>query len=261
MQNSFSKRIRRPFFGLALAMLGSLALSAYGAAASYKILKTADHDATLFTQGLLVDGDDLIESSGLYGRSRIVRYNASTGKVVRSAALPSSIFAEGLEQYNGSLYLLTWRENTAFRLDPDDFRILQQFPLETEGWGLTHNGAHFIQSDGSAVLYFRSSETFKVEKKLTVHDGPRRIEKLNELEYAQGLIWANVYLTTTIIAVSPDDGQVAFTLDLSALAAPQRKADINNVLNGIAYDPKQDAFWVTGKCWDKRYLIQIFPPE
>ncbi len=261
MQISFSRCSRRLFAGLVLAVSGSLALSALGAEASYKILKTADHDPSLFTQGLIVDGGDLIESAGLYGHSRIVRYRAATGRVLRSTVLPASVFAEGLEQYNGSLYLLTWRENTAFRLDPHDFSIQQQFPLETEGWGLTHNGEHFIQSDGSATLYFRSSETFKVEKKLIVHDGARRCSSLNELEYAHGLVWANVFMTSTILAISPDSGQAVYSLDLAALAAPQRKIDFNNVLNGIAYDPEQDAFWITGKRWNKRYLIKIFPPE
>ena len=189
-----------------------------------------------------------------------MRYNAETGKLINSATLPSNIFAEGLEQYNDSLYLLTWRENVAFRLNPDTFEILQKFKIENEGWGLTHNGEHFIQSDGSAWLYFRNSKTFKIEKKMIVQGNMRYWRNLNELEYAKGLIWANVYMTPTILAISPD-GHVAYTLDLSAITAKHRSPDPNVVLNGIAYDPKRDAFWVTGKLWDKRYLIKITPPE
>jgi glutamine cyclotransferase len=251
-----------PGYAFALiALFGALlATPAPGANVSYTILETADHDAALYTQGLIVDGDDLIESAGLYGESSLVRYNAATGNVLQRKALPAYLFAEGIHHYNGSLYLLTWQEHCAFRLDSETFIAQQLFTLETEGWGLTHNGQFFIQSDGSDVLFFRNSETFKVEKKLPVREGARPRDKLNELEFAHGLIWANVYMTPLILAISPDDGHVAYTLDLSALA--DRHADIDSglVLNGIAYDPQRDAFWVTGKCWNKRYLLKIDLP-
>lgn len=237
-----------------------VSLSAHGVSAAYTIIETAEHDPSLYTQGLIVDGNDLVESSGRYGRSKIIRYNAATGKEIHQASFPASIFAEGLEQHNESLYLLTWKENIAFRLHPDTFAVLQKFKLETEGWGLTHNGEHFIQSDGSAWLYFRNSKTFKVEKKMIVQGDMRYWRNLNELEYAKGLIWANVYMTPTILAISPD-GRVAYTLDLSAITAKHRSNDSNQVLNGIAYDPERDAFWVTGKYWNKRYLIRVTPPE
>jgi glutamine cyclotransferase len=229
--------------------------------ATYEVLETKPHTLSLFTQGLIVDGEDLIESSGRYGQSRIVRYNASTGEQIRSTDLPSFIFAEGLAQYSGSLYLLTWREGRAYQLDPKTFDITTQFSIKTEGWGLTHNGKHFIQSDGSSTLYFRNSNTFKVEKRLLVYEGSRRRGNLNELEYAHNLIWANVYMSATILAISPIDGKVAFSLDLSELTQKHRSRDSNHVLNGIAYDPKRDAFWVTGKCWDKRYLIKVNIPQ
>ncbi len=238
----------------------SLTAAAYGATATYTVLETAVHDTSLYTQGLILDGDDLIESAGLYGESCLVRYNASTGSEIQRKALPAHIFAEGIHQYNGSLYLLTWKEHRAFRLNPETLMARQQFPLETEGWGLTHNGTCFIQSDGSDVLFFRNSETFKVEKKISVREGTRPRDLLNELEYAHGLVWANVYMTSLIVAISPDDGQVACTLDLSALAARHEDIDSGLVLNGIAYDPRRDAFWVTGKCWPRRYLIKVTLP-
>ncbi|MDZ8120179.1 glutaminyl-peptide cyclotransferase [Pontiella agarivorans] len=246
---------------LILIVCGMPVARGLAAEATYNILKTTDHDPTLFTQGFMVDGDELIESSGLYGQSRILRYKIATGKVIHSRDLPASVFAEGLHLLNDSVYLLTWREGCAYRLDAADFSIQQRFVLETEGWGLTHDGTHFIQSDGSNVLYFRNSSTFKVEKQRPVYNGMRRQNNLNELEYARGLIWANVYMTPTIVAISPNNGRVVFSLDLSALAARHNDGDIGHVLNGIAYDPQRDAFWITGKCWNKRYLIQINPPE
>ncbi len=237
--------------------IGSLSLVACRVGKPYEILETKDHDPTLFTQGLIVDGDDLIESAGRYGRSRIVRYNAETGNVSKSSPLPNSIFAEGIHQLDDSIYLLTWQEGRAYRLEASSFLIRQVFPVETEGWGLTHDGQHFIQSDGSDKLYFRNSSTFKIEKTITVHDGGQPLHMLNELEFAGGLVWANVYMTPIIAAISPDNGKVVLRLDLSELTARHSDGTPGHVLNGIAYDSERDAFWITGKCWNKRYLITI----
>jgi glutamine cyclotransferase len=240
-----------------LLTFGSLSLSACRAERLYEVLETKDHDSTLYTQGLIVDGDNLIESGGLYGESRLVRYKADTGEIINSTPLPNTIFAEGIHQLGDSIFLLTWQENIVYRLDASSFVIRQTFPVETEGWGLTHNGEHFIQSDGSDNLYFRNSSTFKVEKTLPVRNGAQPVRDLNELEFAKGLIWANVYTTPTIVAISPDSGQVVFKLDLSELTVQHNNNAAGYVLNGIAYDSKRDAFWITGKCWDKRYLIHI----
>lgn len=242
---------------LTLIALTTLVLTACHSEKPYKILETKDHDPTLFTQGLIVDGDDLIESAGLYGQSKIVRYKAETGELIHSAPLPKTIFAEGIHQLNNSIFLLTWQEGRAYRLEADSFLIRQVFPLKVEGWGLTHNGEHFIQSDGSDTLYFRNSSTFEIEKTVSVHDGSQPCHNLNELEYARGLVWANVYMTPEIVAIEPDSGEVVFTLDLSELADRHKDGDPGHVLNGIAYDSKRDAFWITGKCWNKRYLIKI----
>lgn len=229
--------------------------------AAYDILETKDHDASLYTQGLIMNGDDLVESSGLYGKSKIVRYNADTGDVIHSADLPYSIFAEGIHQLDNSVFLLTWQKRCAYRLDAETFAIQETFEITNQGWGLTHDGQHFIQSDGSSVLFFRNSSTFAVEKTLIVHQGRTRIPKLNELEMARGFVWANVYMSPIILAIDPESGQVVFVLDLSELNARHRDADPGHVLNGIAYDPERDAFWVTGKCWNKRYLIDIKLPN
>ena len=252
------KQIPR-IISLALALCGGVSLVACRAAPPYTILETKEHDASLYTQGLIVDGDDLIESGGQYGKSRLVRYNAESGQVSQSARLPATIFAEGIHLLSGSIWLLTWQENCVYRIDAKTFSIRQKFPVQTEGWGLTHNGQHFIQSDGSDTLFFRNSSTFAVEKTISVRDGERACYNLNELEFAKELVWANVYMTSTILAIDPNSGEVVLSLDLSDIAARHKDSDPGHVLNGIAYDPARDAFWVTGKCWNKRYLIQIQP--
>lgn len=243
------------------AFCAIMTTSAHGLTAAFEVLETVEHDSSFFTQGLVIHEKELFESSGLYKKSKIARYNIETGELIQSTPLPRSIFAEGLHYYNDSLYLLTWREHRAFRLDPTDFSIQQTFTLKTEGWGLTHNGQHFVQSDGSDVLRFRNSSTFETEKSLSVRDGSQPQRNLNELEYAHGLIWANVFTTPFILAISPTNGQVAFSLDLSSLTKKHKDDDANHVLNGIAYDAKRDAFWITGKCWTKRYLIKVNMPE
>lgn len=246
---------------LTLIALTTLALTACHSEKPYKILETRDHDPTLFTQGLIVDGNDLIESAGRYGQSKIVRYKAETGELIHSAPLPKTIFAEGIHQLNNSIFLLTWQEGRAYRLEADSFLIRQVFPLETDGWGLTHDGEHFIQSDGSDKLYFRNSSTFQIEKTITVHDSGQARDMLNELEFANGLVWANIYMTPIIVAISPDSGEVVFKLNLSELTSRHLDGNAGHVLNGIAYDPARDAFWITGKCWNKRYLIAINTPN
>ncbi len=238
-------------------LTGILTLTGCRAEKPYEVLETKGHDPSLFTQGLIVEGNDLIESSGGYGNSKLIRYNAETGKLLNSAPLPKTVFAEGIHQLDNSIVLLTWRENRAYRLDADTFLIRQVFPLETEGWGLTHDSRNFIQSDGSDQLYFRNSSTFKIEKTITVRDAGEPQDRLNELEFAKGLIWANIYTTPMIVAIEPNSGEVVFTLDLSELTAKHHSNAPGYELNGIAYDPARDAFWVTGKRWNKRYLIKI----
>ncbi len=222
----------------------------------YTILQQKKHNPDFFTQGLILHNNKIIETSGLYGKSFISEYNIDSNVESKRVQLPRSIFAEGLTLFDNQLYMLSWRSHTAFVLDPMNFGFVKSFQYKGEGWGITHNHAHLITSNGSAKLTFRNPSTFTPIKTITVHDDTRQYSNINELEFAQGLIWANVWQSSTILAIDPNTGQVKGMLNLHKLAKQNHTIPEVSVLNGIAYDKELGAFWVTGKLWPMRYLIQ-----
>lgn len=224
---------------------------------TYTVLQEAEHHKESFTQGLYLTGSQLYESSGLYGRSFIQRYDVATNKIQVKRKLPGRLFAEGLTLFNNQIYLLTWKAGVALVLDPVSLVPTQQLSYAGEGWGITHTPKYIITSDGSSKLNFRDPQNFEVTRSITVHNQWRRYKNLNELEYAEGAIWANVWQSDLLLKISPKDGTVLGTVNLSALRKQQTTLANENVLNGIAYDPEKKAFWVTGKFWPKRYLIKI----
>jgi len=225
---------------------------------SYEVITSKDHDTRLFTQGLIVHGDTMIESSGLYNKSFVRIYHTDTGDILKQKALPADIFAEGLTLMANQLYLLTWRKGILFVLDPDTLSIAKTLHYQGQGWGITHSNKLLYTSDGSHVISARDPETFAVIKRLAVkHPQHGRLNSLNELEYARELIWANRWQTNWIYAINPNNGELVGELDLTELVPSLFQNNRQQVLNGIAYDPKQDAFWVTGKNWPVRYLIRI----
>lgn len=227
-------------------------------ALKFEIIKEAKHDKRLFTQGLLLDGDNLYESSGLYGRSLLRVYNAKTNALVRQQALNRKLFAEGLTKIDQELYLLTWKASKLMVFDANNLRFKRNMPYQGEGWGLTNNDKYFIMSNGSTQLFFRDQKNFDLVKKVTVKNRWRAYDKLNELEYAQEHIWANIWQSHLILKIAPDSGRVVGIADMSELVKRQQHPGKSpeKVLNGIAYDPSEDAFWITGKLWSKRYLIR-----
>lgn len=227
----------------------------------YRVLQEKSHNTRLFTQGLLVQGELLVESSGGYGQSLVRRYRADSGKIINQTRLPRQVFAEGIAQVGNQLYLLTWREGVSFVLDAETLAIKGSHGFTGEGWGLTYDDEHLLMSDGSYRLTRRNPVDFSSVGTLAVTSGTHKWEKLNELEYAENLIWANVWLDTRILAIDPETGQVMGILDLSELAAQNVQRPHHDVLNGIAYDPTQDAFWITGKNWPRRYLLDIIWPD
>lgn len=224
---------------------------------SYNIIKQAKHDSASFTQGLALDGDWLVESSGLRGKSFISIYHASSGAPKARWALPRQQFAEGLTLLDKKIYLLTWTSGVLHILESGSLKPLETKLFQGEGWGLTHDGTQFIMSDGSDELTFRNTSNFAATKKLQVRNNRQRYKFINELEYANGSIWANVWQSSVILRINPQSGYVTGVLNLEALVERNNKLPGHTVLNGIAYDSENDAFWVTGKLWPRRYLIKI----
>jgi glutamine cyclotransferase len=227
-------------------------------ALTFTVREQTTHSTHAFTQGWLLIGDTFIESSGLYGQSYLRAYNREN-KPLLTYTLPSDWFAEGVTQWHNSLFVLSWQSGKALELDASNWQLRRTHSYLGEGWGLTHTEQSLIMSNGSADLQFRNPTTFALERRLKVHGGLREWGNLNELEYAHGLIWANVWQESLIIAISPATGQVLGTLDLSKLVTANTQNPAYESLNGIAYDAKHHAFWVTGKLWANRYLIEIHP--
>lgn len=245
--------------GVLLLMLAALVAEA-AAPLTYQVLATKDHDRRVFTQGLVLKGAVMTESSGLYGKSFLMQYDATTGAVLRRLSVPQQYFAEGITEFDGRFYLLTWQAGVALVYDP---HLRQQTLLsyEGEGWGITHDDQYLITSNGSDTLSWRRADDFTVVKTLAVRDGERAWHQLNELEYAEGLVWANVWQEPVILAIDPQSGAVKGMVDLQELVRPNNTHPGQSVLNGIAYDPEQRAFWITGKWWPKRYLVRLQWPQ
>ncbi len=224
---------------------------------AYRVVNTYPHDPGAFTQGLIFSGGALFESTGHYGESSLRRVELETGKFLGIRKLSGDHFAEGLALMDGHLFQLTWQEGLAFRCDPNTLAEEQRFRVTTEGWGLTHDGTHLILSDGSSTLFRLDSATFRVVSTLQVRDGDQPVNRLNELEWVDGRIYANVWMTDRIAIIDPATGQVTGWIHLEGLLShPNAEAD---VLNGIAYDPAKKRLFVTGKCWDRLFEIELVP--
>ncbi|WP_323843825.1 glutaminyl-peptide cyclotransferase [Microbulbifer magnicolonia] len=207
-----------------------------------------------FTQGLYFDGQRWWESSGHYGRSWLAEYTDPGANPVRRKWLAGNRFAEGLTVLDDKLFLLTWKAGELQVYRASDLSPLGLRHYAGEGWGLTSDGEFLIMSDGSGELTFRDAHTFAVKRRLKVRGGGEKWSNLNELEYAEGLIWANIWQDTRIIAIDPASGEVRGVIDLRELAPDAR--DMNAVANGIAWDRARNGLWVTGKYWPKLYLIR-----
>jgi glutamine cyclotransferase len=183
----------------------------------------------------------------------------ATGTVQVETDLDASFFAEGLALLQDKLYQLTWRENTGFVYDARTLEQLRTFNYQTEGWGLTTDGSALILSDGTNTLYWLDPGTMQVVRQVNVSYQGQSVEYLNELEFINGLIFANIYLTDTIVAVNPDDGNVVSLIDLTGLRPEQNQAMQGEVLNGIAYDSINGKLYLTGKNWPSLYEVRLVP--
>jgi glutaminyl-peptide cyclotransferase len=225
---------------------------------SYAVKHVYPHDARAFTQGLEFDGGTLLEATGLNGESTLRKVDLQTGRVLQAASLPAEYFGEGITVWEGTIIQLTWQTQIGFIYDRQTFRQLRTFRYTGEGWGLTHDGTRLIMSDGSPFLRFLNPRTLSETGRVLVTDAGVPIRDLNELEWVNGEVYANVWQTNFIARISPVSGKVLGWIDLGGLLSPaeEREAD---VLNGIARDAAGRLF-VTGKRWPKVFEIAIVPP-
>ncbi|MHB8808677.1 MAG: glutaminyl-peptide cyclotransferase [Desulfobulbaceae bacterium] len=226
----------------------------------YRVLRAFPHDSGAFTQGLVMADGVLFESTGLNGRSSLRRVDLETGAVLQSRELPRQYFGEGVAVLGKRIIQLTWRSGVGFIYDLDTFALQRTFAYPAEGWGLTTDGARLIASDGTATLRFLDPETFAEERRLTVVDQAVPVTRLNELEYVEGRIFANVWQTERIAIIDAQSGRVTGWLDLSGLLTPEERARPVDVLNGIAYDQRSGRLYVTGKLWPRLFEIELVPP-
>lgn len=227
---------------------------------TFRVLNSYPHDTGAFTQGLLWDNGVLYESTGNVKTSTSLRQvNLEDGEVLQIETQPDPYFGEGLVLWDDKLIQLTWRDQVAFVYDRESFAQIGQFEYETEGWGLTHDGRQLIMSDGSNILYFRDPETFAEMEQVPVFDGDQPVFNLNELEYIDGEVWANIWQTNRIARIDPDSGQVTAWVDLTGLLDTNNLAEPVDVLNGIAYDADNERLFVTGKLWPALFEIEVVP--
>ena len=221
----------------------------------YKVVNSFPHDPNAFTQGLFFHDGFLYEGTGLRGRSSIRKVELATGRVLQAVELPAEFFGEGITMWGDRLIGITWQEQTAFVLDLKTFKLWRKFSYAGEGWGITHDGRELIMSDGTAELRFLDPLTFKEVRRVRVTAGGRPVDQLNELEWVEGEVYANVWQTDRIARINPRTGQVTGWIDLSGLMPQRGGAD--DVLNGIAYDAKAKRLFVTGKLWPRLFEIQL----
>ncbi|MBJ7283883.1 MAG: glutaminyl-peptide cyclotransferase [Akkermansiaceae bacterium] len=223
----------------------------------YQIISSRPHDESAYTQGLQLLGSRLFESTGMYGQSTLRENDATSGKILRKRPLAKTVFGEGLAIVGGEMFVLTWKENIAYVFEPDTFKPIRTHNYLGEGWGLTTDGKQLIMSDGSNKLKFIDPKDFSTLKTLEVKEGKIPVTNLNELEWIDGQIFANIYQTDKIARISPTDGHVTGWLDLTGLKNQLPKPNRADVLNGIAYDPSTGHLLVTGKYWPLMFEMKI----
>lgn len=223
----------------------------------YEIVNIYPHDAGAFTQGLsFVDGK-LYEGTGQEGRSSLREVELESGHVLKKVDVPEPYFGEGIALLNGKVYQLTWQHQVGFIYDAKSFQQVGKFNYSGEGWGLTTDGHSLILSDGSNRIRFVEPDSFRVTKTIAVLDGKLPVDELNELEYVNGEIYANIWHQDRIATIDPQTGRVTGWIDLNGLLPPGDVKDEEAVLNGIAYDEAGKRLFVTGKLWPRLFEIKL----
>ncbi len=224
-----------------------------------QIVRSWPHDKEAFTQGLFFDGGFIYEGTGLAGRSELRRIDLHTGRVVQRHRLPAALFGEGIVMWKDTIFQLTWRSGAALVYDRRGLNLKGAFAYEGEGWGITRDSSHLVMSNGTSSLIFRDPVTFKITGTVTARDGAARVTQLNELEYINGMIYANVWHTDRIAVIDPVSGVVRAWVDLSDIVKRAGGDSRIKTLNGIAWDGEGHRLFVTGKFWPELYEISLVP--
>jgi glutamine cyclotransferase len=233
--------------------LGNLA----AAADRLEIVASHPHDPQIFTQGLAIDGNQLYQSSGLRGRSVVVAGNTGSVAVARQFHLPRRYFGEGLAVVDNEVMVLTWQAGTLLVLDKTTLQLKRKQNYQGEGWGLAWDGSSLLISDGSSRITWRDPLTMAISKQIEVHDEWGAVRRLNELEWAHGVIFANIWKSNRLIAIDPDNGRTLSQWNLEPLLPEKRHFGAESVPNGIAYDPASGHFWLSGKGWPLIYEVKL----
>ena len=223
---------------------------------TYEVVKTLPHNPSSFTQGLEWHQGKLYESTGLNGKSAVMEIRPASGEAVKKTALPQEHFGEGITILHQRLYQLTWQSHRAFIYSLPEISLLTSLGYPTEGWGLTHLNNELIMSDGSEKLYFLHPDDFSLLRSIQVWDRKNAVTELNELEASEGFIYANKYQTDTIVKIDPKDGRVMAYINMAGLLKPRDRQGNEDVLNGIAWNPADKLWYLTGKNWPKLYAVK-----
>lgn len=223
----------------------------------YRIARTYPHDTTSYTEGLVMSDGQLYEGTGRYGMSELRLNDIETGEAIRRYDLGPIYFGEGVTVFGDRIFQLTYISNTGYIYDRETFRLEQSFEFLTQGWGMTHDGTHLMMSDGSSSIRFVDPETFKIEKTIYVRDDIGPVGFLNELEYVDGKLYANVWQTDFIAIIDPETGKVTGWIDLTGLNPDAETLVYPLVLNGIAFNAQTGRLIVTGKCWPSMWEIDL----
>jgi glutamine cyclotransferase len=226
---------------------------------TYTVVNTYPHDKTAYTQGLIFEDGILYEGTGRRGQSTLRIVELETGTVTQRVSLLDTFFGEGITVFEDKIIQLTWTSQVGFVYNKTTFELIKNFTYTTQGWGITHNGSHLIMSDGTADLYFMDPETFQIVDSISVVDD-EPVDNLNELEYIDGKVYANVWKQDKIAIIDPEAGKVEGWIDLTGINEAEKTSD-DTVLNGIAYDQTSNRLFVTGKLWSKLFEIQLVVVE
>jgi glutamine cyclotransferase len=246
--------------GFWVLLCAALAAGQNAPVRSYKVIATYPHDPKAFTEGLQYINGVLYEGTGLNGSSSIRKVDLTTGAILKVRPISDFYFGEGITVLGNRLYELTYKNGAAFVYDAATFQTLDTLHYPGEGWALTYDGKRLIMSDGSSALRFLEPATFRELGRLPVRDGVTPITNLNELEFIDGEIWANIWQTDRVARIDPRSGQVNSWVDFRGLLKQSDRTPETDVLNGIAYDAQRKRIFVTGKRWPKLFQIQVVEP-